>query len=643
MTTLWDTSGAAVVAALSAERRAAGAQATGLVLSLVCVVSDRHLAAASAAAAAAAPANPCRIITVVRGAPDAPVSRLDAQVEVGGARGPVESVVLRMEGRLARHAESVVLPLLAPDTPVVTWWSGEPPQRVAHDPLGALAGRRVTDLAAAADPLAALRTRAADLHPGDTDLAWTRASLWRAALAAALDTRPGVVRGVEVAAQPDDPTAYLLAGWLAERLAAPAQLHSSRGPGITETTLHLEDGDVRLVRVDGETATLSVPGTPDRTLDLPQRELGELLNEELRRLGVDETYADALLAADRLLAGDRAPDRAGPARPTAGPARPTAPPAGLTGGGPAEPGRRRPERSRPEVLVHPDPEALAAAVAARCVTALVDAQLLRGWAGLVLTGGRTGEAILRALADTPARRAVDWTRVDVWFSDERYVAHDDPDRNDLAARRALLDHLPIPPPQVHAMPATDSPGVPDLQSAVRVHTAELARRASELAGPGVGRRPTLPPFDVVLLGLGEEGHVGSVFPGSPALTDPAPLAAVIDSPKPPPVRLTLTPAALRSGDQVWFVTTGAAKAAAVAGLLAGTAAEQLPACAVVGRTRTLLFVDPAALGSAADSLAAGPTRTRDDAAPAHPPRRNARPRPPAGAAPPSRASSPDPS
>lgn len=633
MTTLWDTTGSAVVAALSAERRAAGAQATGLVLSLVCVVSDRHLAAASAAAAAAAPAHPCRIITVVRGAPDAPASRLDAQVEVGGARGPVESVVLRMEGRLARHAESVVLPLLAPDTPVVTWWSGEPPQRVAHDPLGALAGRRVTDLAAAADPLAALRTRAADLHPGDTDLAWTRASLWRAALAAALDTHPGRVRGVEVAAQPDDPTAYLLAGWLAERLTAPATIHSSRGPGITDTTLHLEDGDIRLVRVDGQTATLSVPGSPDRTLDLPQRDLGELLNEELRRLGVDETYADALLAADRLIAGDRASAAAGRAPGAADPTR-------LAAGGPARLGRTPPEGSRPAVLRHPDPEALAAAVAARCVTALVDAQLLRGWAGLVVTGGRTGEAILRALAATPARRAVDWARVDVWFSDERYVAHDDPDRNDLAARAALLDDLPIPPAQVHAMPATDSPGVPDLESAVRAYTAELAARATELVAPDSERRPTLPPFDVVLLGLGEEGHIGSVFPGSPALTDPAPVAAVIDSPKPPPVRLTLTPAALRTADQVWFVTTGAAKAAAVAGLLAGAAAEQVPACAVAGRTRTLLCVDPTALATDAGAPAAGPPRTHDDAEPAASPRRAARPRRGAGAPPASRASSP---
>lgn len=305
MTALWDTTGQEVMRALSAERRAAGAVATGLVLSLVAVVSDRTAEEAIAAATAAAASHPCRIVTVVRRQPDAPTPRLDAEVRVGGSLGPAELVTLRLEGRLALHAESVVLPLLAPDTPVLAWWLGEPPQRTAQDALGALASRRITDTAAAADAVAALCRRAEDHHRGDTDLAWTRITAWRGVLASALDGVTTGIESVSIASPPGDPSAVLLASWLSGRLAAPATLTNSRGPGITEAQVVTREGPVRLVRLDGRLATLSRPGHDDRTLPLPQRSLADLLAEELRRLGDDEVYGEALAGVPALVAAVR--------------------------------------------------------------------------------------------------------------------------------------------------------------------------------------------------------------------------------------------------------------------------------------------------------------------------------------------------
>ncbi|MDQ6650701.1 MAG: glucose-6-phosphate dehydrogenase assembly protein OpcA [Actinomycetota bacterium] len=331
MTTLWDTNGGAIVKALAAERRSSGAVTSGLVLTLVAVADERNAGEAISAASAASTAHPCRVLVVVRRQPDAPSPRLDAEVNVGGGSGPGEFVVMRMYGRLALHAESVVLPLLAPDAPVVTWWYGAPPELIAHDPLGVLADRRVTDSAAAADPLAALKQRADDYYPGDTDLAWARLTGWRAVLAASFDAVAEPVTGGVVHAKDANPSAALLAGWLSSRLGTTVGNEPSKGPGVTEVVLELGDEDraaagegagqppkgksgkgksgkssknagdggpqLRLSRPDGRTATLSRAGQPDRALPLPRRDLGDLLAEELRRLDSDEVYREALAMA----------------------------------------------------------------------------------------------------------------------------------------------------------------------------------------------------------------------------------------------------------------------------------------------------------------------------------------------------------
>jgi glucose-6-phosphate dehydrogenase assembly protein OpcA len=310
MTGLWDATGLDVVKALAAERRSAGGLTSGLALTLVVVVDERRVREAEAAATIAASAHPCRLVVVVR-ADGGPVdrSRLDAEIVVGGRLGPCEAVVLRMQGRLALHAESVVMPLIAPDVPVVTWWHGEPPDHIAYDPLGVLAERRVTDAAQATDPIAALRRRAHDYAPGDTDLAWCRITPWRTLVAGAFDTITSPVTSGCVAAPEADPTAALMRGWLRARLGVMPTLEpTSEFPRMREVRLVCANGDeVSLTRND-DSAVLRRTGQGDRDLPLTRRPLGEELAEELRRLDADQIYADALGALTGVAGLDTRPN-----------------------------------------------------------------------------------------------------------------------------------------------------------------------------------------------------------------------------------------------------------------------------------------------------------------------------------------------
>jgi 6-phosphogluconolactonase len=237
-----------------------------------------------------------------------------------------------------------------------------------------------------------------------------------------------------------------------------------------------------------------------------------------------------------------------------------------------------------QVVVHADADILARAVAARLVTHLVDAQAARGVASVVVTGGGVGTAVLREVRDSPARDAVDWTRVDVWWGDERWVPAADPQRNELQAREALLDAVPLDPARVHAFPAADGPHAGDPVAAAAAYAATLAA-----AGDG-----GLPRFDVLMLGMGEEGHVASIFPESPAASDERTVAAVFGCPKPPPTRLTLTFPVIRSATEVWIVAAGAGKAGPAARALGGASPLQVPAAGARGRTATRYLLDRAA-------------------------------------------------
>ncbi|HWS36622.1 MAG TPA: glucose-6-phosphate dehydrogenase assembly protein OpcA [Actinoplanes sp.] len=291
---LWDTTGNEVVKALAAERRSAGGVASGLALTLIAVVEEKKVREAEAAATIAAAAHPCRLLIVVRSDMEGR-SRLDAEIVVGGRLGPAEAVVMRMYGRLALHAESVVMPLLAPDVPVVTWWHEDPPNMIANDFLGVVSERRITDSAQAPDPVAALKQRAVDYAPGDTDLTWTRITLWRTLVAGAFDSTDARVIGAKIVAPDRDPTGWLMMGWLKSRLGIdPVMEHTDRAPRLHSVELQCENGDcVRVTREEG-TALFSRTGQDDRYMPLPKRAVGDELAEELRRLDADQIYADAL-------------------------------------------------------------------------------------------------------------------------------------------------------------------------------------------------------------------------------------------------------------------------------------------------------------------------------------------------------------
>ncbi|MFV2011174.1 MULTISPECIES: glucose-6-phosphate dehydrogenase assembly protein OpcA [unclassified Micromonospora] len=295
MISLWDTTGNEVVKALAAERRSAGGVASGMALTLIVVVDEKRVREAEAAATIAAAAHPCRLLVVVRSDIDRKVSRLDAEVVVGGRLGPCEAVVMRTSGRLALHAESVVMPLLVPDVPVVTWWHGEPPEQIANDYLGVVADRRITDSAQAPNPVQALLQRAVDYASGDTDLAWTRITPWRTLVAGAFDTTDAQITGATVTAPRADPTAALMISWLAARLGiTPRWEETSAFPRMRSVELRCANGDgLSLVREDSS-AMFTRTGQPERQMPLVRRPLGEELAEELRRLDADQVYSEAL-------------------------------------------------------------------------------------------------------------------------------------------------------------------------------------------------------------------------------------------------------------------------------------------------------------------------------------------------------------
>jgi glucose-6-phosphate dehydrogenase assembly protein OpcA len=308
VTTLWDTTGSAVVKELAAQRRTGGAVLSGVALTLVVVADESRVADAEEAATIAAEQHPCRLLVVVRRQIEAPVPRLDAEVLIGGRLGPGEAVAMRMYGRLALHAESVVLPLLAADAPVVAWWHAAPPERMCTDPLAVIADRRITDSSIAEDQLAALRTRAGDYAPGDTDLAWTRSTPWRATLTSTLDSVAGrrgdslTVRGGSIEGDPGNATAQLIAGWLSSRCGCSiGVVESTRTPGPTgvdSVVLQLDQAEEVRIQADRRgSAVITQPFRPDSTVALPDRALGDLLGEELRRLDPDEPFSDALEAA----------------------------------------------------------------------------------------------------------------------------------------------------------------------------------------------------------------------------------------------------------------------------------------------------------------------------------------------------------
>ncbi len=295
-----DTSTTAVNKRLDRVREEVGAVTTGRVLTLIIAVSGEALLEESIAAAnAASHEHPCRVIVVAPGGTGADREpRLDAQLRVAGDAGAGEVVVLRLCGPLAGHADSVVLPFLLPDIPVVAWWPDDAPATPAQDPLGRLAIRRLTDATNDRDPLAAIRRRLPGYTAGDTDLAWSRITYWRALLASALDQPPHEpVTAVRVSGLKSEPALDVLAGWLASRLDAPVR----REFGELRIELIRDSETITLSRPqEGVVATLSRTARPDTLISLPRRDVAECLAEDLRRLDGDEIYRAALDGINRV-------------------------------------------------------------------------------------------------------------------------------------------------------------------------------------------------------------------------------------------------------------------------------------------------------------------------------------------------------
>jgi 6-phosphogluconolactonase len=236
-------------------------------------------------------------------------------------------------------------------------------------------------------------------------------------------------------------------------------------------------------------------------------------------------------------------------------------------------------------------------VAARLVTRLVDVCAARGHASLVLTGGGIGTRVLTELAAAPAREAVDWRHVDIWWGDERFLPAGDPERNETGARKALLDHVDASPDRVHPMPGPDGPDGPDPEAAAARYAGWL------LAASQPEDHSQVPSFDVLMLGIGPEGHVASLFPGMPALYEERTVVAVHGSPKPPPTRLTLTLPAITAAREVWILASGEEKAGAIRLALSGAGSVQVPAAGARGRQQTLFLLDRAAAAHVPPRLA----------------------------------------
>ncbi|MFK4265019.1 glucose-6-phosphate dehydrogenase assembly protein OpcA [Streptomyces milbemycinicus] len=369
---LTDTTSSQINAALVQARRAAGIPAVGMVLTLVIVTDEGNHYDALKAASEASKEHPSRILVVIRRPGRSPrerrTARLDAEVRIAGESGTGETVLLRLHGELAGHAQSVVLPLLLPDAPVVVWWPDDAPEHPSEDLLGRLAARRITDAQATEDPVATLALRARTYTPGDTDLAWTRITPWRSVLAAALDQKHSAITSAVVEGEAYNPSGELLALWLAERLRVPVQRQVSEGPGLTAVRLETADGTICLDRANGSLAELAMPGQPDRHVALQRRDRSELIAEELRRLDPDEMYASAVkFGVSRLAKGLSGPAEQPAARAGAGAASGAA-----ASGGSGEPGGG----------ARPEPAHKAAGAPARTP----------GGAGDAGTGGAVGKA-----------------------------------------------------------------------------------------------------------------------------------------------------------------------------------------------------------------------------------------------------------
>nr|WP_218868594.1 glucose-6-phosphate dehydrogenase assembly protein OpcA [Pseudoclavibacter chungangensis] len=296
-----DTTTSAVAKRLLSVREEGGVVALGRVLTLVIMTTKRMHEAAVSAANAASGEHPMRVIVVDVVAPDSERARVDAEIRVGGDAGASDVVVLHVSGAAAADTETLVQALLLPDAPVVAWWPDEVLGSPASSSLGRIAQLRISDSRDEQDPVAALERLGDGFEPGDSDLAWTRLTMWRAQLAAVLDQPPfEPVLSVEVVGRADSSSAVLMAAWLELALRVPVTLQHSedgsrnRTSGLQTVRLVRESGTIELDRVADSTVRLTQPGQPEQYIPMPVRDLTDVLTEELRSLAPDRIYGEVL-------------------------------------------------------------------------------------------------------------------------------------------------------------------------------------------------------------------------------------------------------------------------------------------------------------------------------------------------------------
>jgi glucose-6-phosphate dehydrogenase assembly protein OpcA len=296
-----DTTTGEIMKALSDKLHAVGGSSS-LALNLVALATEDEREEVERAAVEAAQEHPYRLILVIPRDAAAEEPRIDAEVSIGERLGAAEAIVLRLDGPVIRHLTSVVLPMLAPDVPVVTWWLLDPVRFHLENELRSFADRRITYSALAPDPVDSLHRRAIGYIPGDTDICWTRISLWRSLIASAFDGVREAVEKIEIRAGKSDPSAQLMAAWLHARLDivptivdTEVERNSEHLPAIASLAFTMADGQTMEIerKSDGETV-LRQAGLPKRRQRLQGRTLGQLLAEELRHLDPDDTFHQVL-------------------------------------------------------------------------------------------------------------------------------------------------------------------------------------------------------------------------------------------------------------------------------------------------------------------------------------------------------------
>jgi glucose-6-phosphate dehydrogenase assembly protein OpcA len=287
---------------------------SSLALNLVALTTEDEREEVENAVSIASQEHPYRLIMVIPRDLEATEPRIDAEVTVGERLGSAEAIILRLDGPAAAHLSSIVLPMLASDIPVVTWWLLDPVRYGLEQELRSFADRRITYSARAADPVQSLYRRAESYATGDTDICWTRISLWRSLIASAFDGVTHEVEKITIKANDGDPSAQLMAAWLHTRLNVSPEIvdteverNSEHLPAIASVAFTMVGGETMEVerQADG-TTVLRQAGLPKRRQTLQGRTLGQLLAEELRHIDPDTAYRKVLATFQEHYAAEHA-------------------------------------------------------------------------------------------------------------------------------------------------------------------------------------------------------------------------------------------------------------------------------------------------------------------------------------------------